>query len=68
MNKGMKEYIERCKTSSLESRIMKNYVNEMTENTIPKIIEDVKVNKQLAAKLRFSPTATTSRSRKKQTD
>lgn len=57
MNERLKDYLAKRGAKPLDSSIMENYANTMTESTIPQIVEDHKQSEQLAAELRFSPTA-----------
>ena len=57
MNKRLKDYLTECDSEPLAPSILENYAKTMTESTIPQIVEDLKQSEQLAAELRFSPTA-----------
>ena len=63
MEDTLKNYLSERGAKKLDPELLKEHLIEMTEDVIPKIMEDAKERDQMAAELRYSPTIST-RSRK----
>ena len=55
MDKRLKEYLQSHGAKLVDERELKKFDNAMVETVIPKIIEDIKINRQLVAERRFTP-------------
>ncbi len=55
MNEGLKAYLEKCNTKPVEPELLEKYKTVMKEETIPKIIADIKKNREAVFEFRFSP-------------
>ena len=64
MDERLKKYLDERGATPLDASVLESYATTMTESVIPLIDEDIKQREQLAAELRFSPSAT-SRTKKK---